>query len=189
MRIIQITSCLAISVLFFCSCACGETPGGTEIDFSVPFGCHMEESYCLTDKFKAGLNVVMVSKSGICIAKTGEAFKYEHHAEHFDATRVVGTEPCPVFKDETPFAEYYIAVVGLDSSAVRPVPPKDDKSPLVSAESNRGQVVDKARAPDPYKSFRPKSDREKTLCDTMFKAQDRGLVTGNEFCFIIVPGH
>jgi hypothetical protein len=128
MRIIQIMSSLAIFVLLFGPCAWAKTPDDSDISFSVPFACYMEEPYCLVDKFKAGLKIVMVSKSGICSARTGEAFKYEHHVEDFEATSVVGTEPCPVFKDETPFAEYYIAVVGADPSAVRPVALKDDKS-------------------------------------------------------------
>jgi len=121
--------CVSASILLVLySFACGETRGKSEVSFSVPFACHMEEPYCLADSFKVGLNVVLVGRSGICIAKTGEAFKYEHHVEDFEVTRVVGTEPCPVFKDEKPFEEYHIAVVGTDPAMVNLVSLKDDKS-------------------------------------------------------------
>ncbi|MBI4965288.1 MAG: hypothetical protein HY913_18575 [Desulfomonile tiedjei] len=116
--------------LLFGSCASGDSPQDSDISFSLPFECHMEEPYCLADSFKAGLNVVLVGKSGICSARTGQAFTYDHHVEEFEATRVVGTEKCPVVKDETPFREYRIAVVGADPQAVRPVSIKDDKSPV-----------------------------------------------------------
>ena len=90
----------------------------------------MEEPYCLADTFQAGLNVVMLSTSGMCAAKSGKVFKYEHHVEDFDATRVVGTEQCPVFRDETPFGDYRIAVIGADPEAVQLAHPSNDKSPV-----------------------------------------------------------
>ncbi len=110
--------------------AYAEAPDDSEISFSVPFNCQMKEPYCLADPFQAGLNVVMLSRSGMCVARTGQTFKYEHHVEDFDATRVVGAEDCPVFRDEAPFGDYRIAVVGTDPEAVQLVHPSGDKTPV-----------------------------------------------------------
>lgn len=126
-----IISCFSASMLLlFGSCTHGQTLGSSEISFSYPFACDMEEAYCLADTFQAGLNVVMLSTSGVCAARTGKVFKYEHHVEDFDATRVVGTELCPVFRDETPFGDYRIAVIGADPEAVQLAHPSNDKSPV-----------------------------------------------------------
>jgi hypothetical protein len=118
------------ALIVFGSCAWGEALGSSEISFSYPFACDMEEPYCLADSFQAGLKVVMLSTSGMCAAKTGKVFKYEHHVEDFEATRVIGTKQCPVFRDETPFGDYRIAVIGGDPGAVQLAHPSNDKSPV-----------------------------------------------------------
>jgi len=130
---------LSVSVLLvFGSGVYADPVADSEISFSLPFDCYMEEPYCLAGSFKAGLNVVLVGKSGICKARTGLTFTYEQHAG-FRATRVLGTAECPVFKDETPFKEYRVAVVGADPAEVRVVEPKTDES-LLSKE-----IASKAR--------------------------------------------
>ncbi len=132
---------LGLVLLLFGSSACGEAPGAPEISFSYPFACDKEEPYCLADSFQAGLDVVMLSKSGMCASKTGKSFKYEHHVEDFQVTRVVGTEDCPVFRDEAPFGDYRIAVVGADPEAVQLAHPSNDKSPVSKEIESKARQV------------------------------------------------
>ena len=121
---------LSASVILLLSPVWAESVADSEISFSLPFACGMEEPYCLADSFKSGLSVVLVGKKGICKARTGQTFTYELPAGDLKATRIFGTAECPVFKDETPLEEYRVAVVGADPAAVRVAEPKTDGSPL-----------------------------------------------------------
>jgi hypothetical protein len=134
--------CLSASVLLLCGSGVYADPvADSEVSFSMPFDCDMEEPYCLADSFKSGLNVVLVGKKGICKARSGQTFTYELPAGDLKATRVLGTAECPVPKDEAPLKEYRVAVVGADPAAVRVAEPKTDGSPLPKEIESKARKI------------------------------------------------
>lgn len=123
-----------LAVLVVAHIAQGEPVTKHDISFSIPFLCSTgegREERCLGDEFKAGLSVVLVSGAGNCSAMTADTFTWEHPISQyrFPATRLIGSREClTVGNEERGVGRFDVAVVGAESTAVRVVSPKKDKS-------------------------------------------------------------
>lgn len=127
--------CLSASVLLlFGSGVYGDPVADSEVSFSVPFvGTYRgDKTLCLADVFKPGLKTVLLGNSGTCEAITADTFIYPEDKQ-LETTRLKGTEKCLAEVDTKRFRigrQLRVAVVGVDSSAVRVVEPKTNESPL-----------------------------------------------------------
>jgi hypothetical protein len=135
MRKIAGIALVALMVLSFASTVNGKSVTKTGFSFSAPFNCSSEErnGRCLVGKFKAGLNVVLVSQAGICLAKTAETFTYTQPISDysFPVTRLIGSKECLKVRSGDPaIGPFDIGVVDTDPPVVRLVKIQDDKSPL-----------------------------------------------------------
>ncbi|MBI5570717.1 MAG: ankyrin repeat domain-containing protein [Desulfomonile tiedjei] len=100
----------------------------SDISFGLPFwaayrgyGPKHPEGLALADPFDPGRPVTLISSSGVCTMKTASKFPYDiPGGAEFEATHLEGSEKC----------SGYLGVVGVDLSAIRPVQPSDDKSPV-----------------------------------------------------------
>ena len=133
-RIVGITLA-ALVVLSFASTVNSGPVTKPGFSFSAPFNCSSEKrnGRCLVGKFKAGLNVVLVSQAGICRAKTAETFIYTQPISDysFPVTRLIGSEECLKVRSGDPaLGPFDIGVVDTDPPVVRLVKIQDDKSPL-----------------------------------------------------------
>jgi hypothetical protein len=137
------------------SCAYGEPGEGTGISFSIPYDCTERElikrkgikTFCLTDTFKSGLNVVIVDKQGNCRAKTAGTFTDDYAINKIVATRLGSSGRCSVVDDEENFS---LAVVGVDPGKVEVVEPQEGNVPQFL--EMRARRVAKSPAPDPCDS-------------------------------------
>lgn len=150
--------CLAISVPpILGSYGYGDRAGDSKISFSVPFLCRTDRgdrTRCLADAFKPGLSAVLVSKKGVCVARTAETSTQAHHVEDFHATRLSGPEGCfPVEDDESSFSKFCIAVVGTDPAAIRVVSPKDDKSPVAKEIESKARKLAVPHIQEPQRLY------------------------------------
>jgi hypothetical protein len=122
-------------VFSFTSLGYGDPTAKPTLSFSAPFNCSSEErsGRCLIGKFKAGLNVVLVSQTGICRAKTADTFAYTQPiADYtFPVTRLIGLEECLKVRSGDPaLGPFDIGVVDTDPPVVRLVKIQDNKSPI-----------------------------------------------------------
>ena len=66
------------------------------VPFAAPGNIANKGTGYLLGSFKAGLTVTLITETGICRAKTGATFSFEHMGpdDLIEATRVVGVEEC-----------------------------------------------------------------------------------------------
>lgn len=117
---VMIVVVLCLGTILSCNAgAHGEPACQPTISFAAPGNIANKGTGYLLGSFKAGLTVSLITETGICRAKTGATFSYEHMGpdDLIEATTVVGIEECP--KPAT------IAIVGVDPTRVRLIQPKD----------------------------------------------------------------
>lgn len=139
---------------------CIEPVAKSDISFGLPFICGSTEmgetkgadssednckGRCLADRFDAGLSVTLVGEKGICITKTGDtcsSFGYPNGP----VTHLVGTEECLAGLDEEELSKnerFRIAVVGIDSTAVRLEYAREDNTAVAKdIESNARRLLE-----------------------------------------------
>jgi hypothetical protein len=97
----------------------------------------------LTESFEPGRNVVLVTgKSSNCEGKTADTFTYTQNLGDFEATHVVWSKDCSTEKLAEPFL---VAVVGVDSSAVRRIEP--EKNAWLLSKSMEMKARQRAQSP------------------------------------------
>ena len=138
-------SCAVLWVVFGL-CAYSE-PGTTQsISFALPFE-HVQNGDdaprtrpAVADKLKPDLNVVLVGKK-ICKARTGAAFTFLHAGMNkIQATYLLDYAKCDL-------NSAYVAVIGVEAEAVRPIPPQVDHFPLpkeIESKARRHLMARKA---------------------------------------------
>lgn len=108
----------------------------SQFSFAVPLLCSTKEdktTRCLAASFRPGLNVVLVNKSGICSAKTAEAFdESDSEVAQSRRTRLKGNDGCfSIRENEAGIAgAFSIGVVGQGPLRVRPARVSADDAAL-----------------------------------------------------------
>ncbi len=132
-------SLLAILLFVMVSYTSGGPPTQINVSFALPFtaiwanlggACpDWADRIALGDSFDSGLKVAIVSKWGVCNAKTVRKFRYAEPgyegsgSQGFEATVLEGTEECPIGGGD-------IALIGVNPVAVRLVTPRKSTSSL-----------------------------------------------------------
>ncbi|MBI5249667.1 MAG: hypothetical protein HY912_09245 [Desulfomonile tiedjei] len=137
MRVMGLLASFVFAAVLFvlCSCAYSEPAKEPSISFSVPFDCGdvddrgelQARTLCLADSFQPGLNVVLVSNEANWSSKTSDPLAYEYANYEFEATRLLGVEKSLAADWDEKLS---IAIVGVDTSAVRVLEPRGDRSSL-----------------------------------------------------------
>jgi hypothetical protein len=128
-------SCLLVA-LWAAWGICDEPTKQPDISFAIPRSCPRQKprwpfkdvcaSLCLAGSYKAGLDVVLVCRTGIQSTKTSAPCNDNHSGKLIRSTQLEDIE-----KDVKPLSwRGNIALVGVDPTAVRLVPGTLDPSPL-----------------------------------------------------------
>jgi hypothetical protein len=137
LRIMAVICSLASLLAIAGSCAYGGQPG-TQTDFSFGLTFYAMQSIpcpkypkglCLADSVPPCTPVALVSHTGICSVTALYRFHYDHPGGgDFEATVLEGSEEC--LRDAT------VAVLGVDTGAIRLISPKEDQSVRKDLESS-----------------------------------------------------
>ena len=134
---------LAILWLVMASLAYGEPPVQTKYSFSAVFffsyddigrtSAHSDAGHALDGWFEPGLVVSAIDGERVCKTKTGRKFRFPIGVEPgVKATIVDALQDCTdaPFVTEAKFKDGYLAVIGVDPSAIRLIQPSVDRSPV-----------------------------------------------------------
>lgn len=135
---IALASCLVVG-LSPASGGCNEPSADSGISFALPFACHMSEriwpftdpckGLCLPGSFMAGIDVVLVNKTGVFNTKTSDPCTYRHLGEVVKSTQLADTDKIFAQRDNgRRLNSTIIAIIGVDPAAVRVVSPSDDRA-------------------------------------------------------------
>ena len=127
------------------------------VPFAAPGNIANKGTGYLLGSFKAGLTVTLITETGICRAKTGATFSFEHMGpdDLIEATRVVGVEECP--KPAT------IAIVGVDPTRVRPIQPQDGQFLIPRDVELRARRLVERKGSDPESPWGVSDSRPEVL--------------------------
>ena len=103
---------------------------------------HKTPQFCLPNSFDKELNVVLVSNTSKCGAKTGDNF--DDKEKEFKATRLNQPEGCSRLE------RYTLAIIGTDPSSVDVVEPKTDKTSLTKDMEMKARDIARSRDKSVY---------------------------------------